>query len=248
MHGPEALLPSMMKYVASLLVVASFLVMEAASAKCSSASISDRFSDAGTVVLVSITDARDGPVPWPYRLQKGAIPGRLLTLRVVKSWKGSLHPDDIVYGWTQSPRTEDAYPITDIGTRIIVFGLAHEIMACNTAAPDHLNEVSEELDAIVKDHATPSSNSKACSVLKERIGVHDGVPPTALGKTWFCRIAKDPYGENPPDWWVIGLRSSRQCDGICSNPRGWFAVNRLTNEVREFDMGKHAVGGPIGKP
>jgi len=153
MHGPEPLLPSMMKYVASILVVASFLVVEAANAKCSSASISDHFSAADTVVLVSITHARDGPVPWPYRLQKGAIPGRLLTLRVVKSWKGSLHPDDVVSGWTQSPRTEDAYPITDIGTRIIVFGLAHEITACNTAAPDQLNEVSKELDAIVRDDA-----------------------------------------------------------------------------------------------
>ena len=243
-----ALLPSIMKYVASLLVVASFLVTEAASAKCSTASISDRFSEASTVVLVSITDARDGPVPWPYGLQKGALPGRLLTLRVVKSWKGSFHPNDLVYGWTQSPRTEDAYPITDIGTRIIVFGLGHEIRACNSAAPDHLNEVSEELDTIVRDQATPSSDSKACSVLKERIGVHDGVPPTALDKIWFCDIAQDPYEENPPDWWVIRLRSSRQCDGICNNLRGWFAVNRLTNEVREFDTDKQSVGDQIGQP
>jgi hypothetical protein len=253
MRGPEGLLPSIVKYVASLVVVASFVVTEAASAKCSSTSISDRFSEAGTVVLVSITDARDGPVPssWFVKGLGGSLPGRLLTLRIIRSWKGSLRPDDIVSGWTLAPRVEDAYPLTDEGTQIIVFfykGSRHEIMACNAAAPDHLNEVSEELDAIVRDHATPSSASKACSVLKERIGVHDGVPPTALGKTWFCRIAKDPYGENPPDWWVIGLRSSRQCDGICSNLRGWFAVNRLTNEVREFDMGRHAVGGPIGKP
>ena len=129
-----------------------------------------------------------------------------------------------------------------------MFGLAHEIRACNTAAPDHLNEVSEELDAIVRDHATPSSDSKACSVLMERLGAHDGVPPTTLDKTWFCDVAKDPYNENPVDWWVIGLRSSRQGDRIRSNLRGWFAVNRLTNEVREFDMDEHAVGGPIGKP
>jgi hypothetical protein len=124
------------KYVGSLLVAASLLVTEAASAKCSSAPISDRFSEAGNVVLVSITAARDGPVPWPYLLQKGAIPGRLLTLRVMKSWKGSkgsLQPDDIVYGWTQSPRSEDSYPVTDIGTHIIVFGLTHEIMLSASA-------------------------------------------------------------------------------------------------------------------
>jgi hypothetical protein len=236
------------RYIGYLLLTVGMLVAEVASAKCSTSPVSTRFSDAQTVVLVAIESSRDGPVPYPYGLAKGAIPGKLLTLRVVKSWKGSLHPDDIVYGWTQSLRSEDSYPITDIGARIIVFGLGHEIMACNTAAPDHLNEVGEELDAIVRDHATPSSASKACSVVKERIGIHDGVPPTASDKTWSCAIAKDPWGENPPDWWVIGLRSRRRGDGIRSNLRGWFAVNRLTNEVREFDMGEHTVGGPIGKP
>jgi len=45
------LLPSITKYVISLLVVASFLVTEAASAKCSSASISDRFSEASPTIL-----------------------------------------------------------------------------------------------------------------------------------------------------------------------------------------------------
>jgi hypothetical protein len=237
------------RYVGALLVVASILVAGVATAKCASISTREHFLTAKTVVLVSIVEAHDGPVPWPFGIQeKGTLPGRLLKLRVVRSWKGALRPDEVVDGWTLSPPGEDAYPITDIGARIIVFGLKHEIMACNTAAPDRLNEVSEELDAIVRDHATPSSRSKACSILKERIGVHDGVPPTALDKTWFCDFLEDPYGENPPDWWVIGLRSFRQCDGICSNLRGWFAVNRLTNEVRNFDVGEYTVGEPIGKP
>ena len=138
------------RLVASLLASASILAAGAAIAKCSSASTSDRFSEAGTVVLVEITGARDGPVPWPYGLSKGALPGRLLTVRVVKSWKGSLHPDDIIYGWTQARRTEDSYPYTDIGTQIIVFSYPREISACNTAPPDRLNEVSKELDAIVQ--------------------------------------------------------------------------------------------------
>ena len=246
MRSPQAQLPSKMKYFASLLVVASFLVPGAANAKCSVASISHWFSEAGNVVLVSITDVRDGPVPWPYGLQKGALPGKLLIFRVLKSWKGSLHPGDIVYGWTQAPGTEDAYPITDIGTHIIVYGLNHEIEACNTAPPAHQNEVSEELDAIVQDHATPSSASKACSFLKERISVHDGVPPDAVDKRWSCNVVKDypPYNQNPLDWWVIELRSSRQGH----NRRGWFAVNRLTNEVRAFDMHESNVGDPIDKP
>ena len=240
-----------MRYIGYLLLTVGMLVTAVANAKCSTASISTRFSEAQTVVLVAIESSRDGPVPYPYGLAKGAVPGKLLTVRVVRSWKGSVPPGDVVHAWTWSPRVEDAYTHTDVGSKILVFfdkGFPHDIWACNTAAPDHLNEASEELDAIVRDHATPSSESKACSLLKERIGVHDGVPPTALDKTWSCDIAKDPYGENPIDWWVIGLRYSRQGDRIRNNRRGWFAVNRLTNEVREFDMGEHAVGEPIGKP
>jgi hypothetical protein len=139
------------RLVASLLASASILAAGAAIAKCASVSISDRYSEAQTVVLVEITDARDGPVPWPYGLQKGALPGKLLKLRVLKSWKGPLHPDDIIFGWTQSRKIEDSYPRTDVGTQIIVFSVKaspHEIRACNAAPPDLTTEVSEVLDMI----------------------------------------------------------------------------------------------------
>jgi hypothetical protein len=90
-------------------------------------------------------------VPWPYGLSKGALTGKLLTLRVVKSWKGVLRPSDVVYGWTWSPRIEDAYTHTDVGAKILVFlpkEYPHDILSCNAAPPDRLNKTSEELDAI----------------------------------------------------------------------------------------------------
>jgi len=142
---------------ASLLVSASILVGGGAIAKCASISTSDRYAEADTVVLVEIADARDGAVPWPYGLQKGALPGRLLKLRVLKSWKGTLHPADIISAWTQSPNIEDSYSRTVVGTQIIVFygkGSPHEIRACNAAAPDRLSETSKELDAIVQGETT----------------------------------------------------------------------------------------------
>ena len=91
------------------------------------------------------------------------------------------------------------------------------------------------------------SGSQACLLLKKRMGTHYGVPPTALNKTWFCDITQDDDNSHP-HWWVIGLRSFRQCDGICSNLVGWFSVNRITGEVREWDVANYAVGAPIGKP
>jgi hypothetical protein len=92
-------------------------------------------------------------VPWPFGIQeKGSLPGRLLKLRVERSWKGALHAGDIIDGWTLSPRGEDAYPRTEVGTPIIVFfskRSPREIMSCNAAHPDHLDDVSRELDAFV---------------------------------------------------------------------------------------------------
>jgi hypothetical protein len=141
-----------MRYAAVLLVaiVASLLVTETAIAKCASISTGERFSEAETVVLVAITDAQDGPVPWPYHLQKGAIPGRLLTLRVLKAWKGSY---DTLSGWTLSPNIEHAYPLTDVGTQILVFyskQAPHEVFSCNSAPPGRIEKTAEELDAIIK--------------------------------------------------------------------------------------------------
>lgn len=81
----------------------------------------------------------------------------------------------------------------------------------------------------------------------KRMGTHDGVSPAKLENTWFCDIAADDYDDHP-EWWVIALRSFRKCDGICSNLRGWFAVNRTSGEVREWDMENFTVGGSIDKP
>ena len=143
-----------MKYVAYLVAAASILLTATAHAKCSWRTTRDRFLTAPTIVLVAIVEAHDGPVPWPYRLNKGALPGRLLTLRVVRSWKGALHPDDVIYSWGRGPKIEDAYPHTDVGTQILVFydeEERYEINSCNTADPNRLREVSEELDAIARD-------------------------------------------------------------------------------------------------
>lgn len=91
------------------------------------------------------------------------------------------------------------------------------------------------------------SGSQACSALMARMGSHDGVPTADLEKTWFCDIAADDYNDHP-EWWVIALRSFRQCDGICSNLRGWFAVNRKSGEVRDWDLEDDTVGELIDKP
>ena len=145
-----------MRHVASLFVAISILISGVATAKCSVMSTRDRFLEAETVVLVSITDVHDGPVPWPYGISKGSLPGKLLTLRVIKSWKGLPRSEDILHGWTLAPNIEHAYLHTDVGTQLIVFyrkDSPHEILSCNAADPGRLNEVSQELDAAANERA-----------------------------------------------------------------------------------------------
>jgi hypothetical protein len=143
------------RYLGYLLLAVGSLITAVANAKCASSSTRERFSEVETVVLVAIESARDGPVPFPYGLSKGTVPGKLLTLRVVKSWKGSFRPGDVVYGWTWSPRIEDAYRHTDVGAKILVFlGSPHVISSCNAAPPNRIKKTSDELDAIT--HKGPS--------------------------------------------------------------------------------------------
>jgi len=134
------------------------LFSEAAIAKCAYISTGARFSAAADVLLVSFVDVQDGLVPLPYGLEKGTtVPGRLLTLRVIKSWKGPLRPGAVVRGFTQGPRIEDSYPYTQVGTQIIFFsrsGPPYEIRSCNAANSDRVNEVAKELDAITKRGGT----------------------------------------------------------------------------------------------
>jgi hypothetical protein len=141
------------RYIGYLVLAAGIVVTSVANAKCASISTGERFLRAKTVVLVAIVSVRDGSVPDFYGLGVGPLPGKLLTLRVIKSWKGSLHAEDVISGWTFAPNVEHAYPNTDVGTKIIVFfsdASQHDVLCCNSSYPDRLGKTSEELNAIAR--------------------------------------------------------------------------------------------------
>lgn len=61
--------------------------------------------------------------------------------------------------------------------------------------------------------------------------------------TWFCEF--DSGLDDDPDLNIVALRSTRVCDGICSNLVGWYAVRKSSGEVYEYDMGELKVR-PMG--
>jgi len=154
--------------LASLLLLC-LLSSGAAYGRCATYSTAERLALSDTVVLVSIVEAREGAVPWPYRFQKGALPGMLFRLRVLRSWKGDFDPDNIIYGWTAGPHVEDTFYFTHVGQQTIVFypkGSAHELMSCFTVGAERIPEVSNELDKIV--NPAPSGVSPNNSLERTR--------------------------------------------------------------------------------
>jgi hypothetical protein len=86
------------------------------------------------------------------------------------------------------------------------------------------------------------SQRSACSVLKATVARRESLPitgPTGLG--WYCDFAK---GSNKGSY-VIALRSGRKCAGICSNLMGWYAINRGTGKVREWNIEGNRVGAAL---
>jgi hypothetical protein len=86
-------------------------------------------------------------------------------------------------------------------------------------------------------------------MLEKRIAKLYRLPETGLvgGPGWFCDFASD----GDKDWYLIALRSDRKVDGIlcnginCSNLVGWYAVNRRTGAIHDWDMGEYKVGAAL---
>jgi hypothetical protein len=88
----------------------------------------------------------------------------------------------------------------------------------------------------------PLTQSKACAVLKTRVSKVDGIPENGpIGVGWFCDFSR----LSDRQWFVVALRSNRQCEGICSNLMGWYAVNRGTGAVHQYDAADLRVGAKL---
>ncbi|WP_168045995.1 hypothetical protein [Brevundimonas alba] len=80
---------------------------------------------------------------------------------------------------------------------------------------------AEEACAAVKAHVV-SRNSRAASV----IAFCDHIPET----------------ESPRGYYVMALHSNRECEGICSTNMGWFAVQKSTGDVLDWDVAEWRPG------
>lgn len=54
--------------------------------------------------------------------------------------------------------------------------------------------------------------------------------------TSYCDVIPDDAEH--PELYVLALRSGRECDDICSDLMGWFAVKKATGRVYHWEVGE----------
>jgi hypothetical protein len=82
-------------------------------------------------------------------------------------------------------------------------------------------------------------------LLEKRIAKLESLPESGpVGTGWFCDFST--LGDK--QWYVIALRSNRQCEGICSNLMGWYAVGRRSGSIHGYDMAELKVGAEVKGP
>ena len=95
-------------------------------------------------------------------------------------------------------------------------------------------------DIAPRSHAqTPVTEEVACARVQKHVAARAGLPSEdPISSGWYCEFVS--YDQK--EWFVVALRSSRECESPCSNLMGWFAINRETEALHEFDVGEYRVG------
>src|SRR3954468_20621880 len=84
----------------------------------------------------------------------------------------------------------------------------------------------------------------ACTVLKARMArfYRSSMATINAAPTFGCHWDVLPDDGAVPGYFVIGLRSGRKCQGICSNLVGWYAVRKRDAQVREWNTADVKIG------
>ena len=93
------------------------------------------------------------------------------------------------------------------------------------------------------DASADDTPQAACAALMIRVAALGGLPesgPPGLG--WSCDTSRSQVD----GYYVIALRSRRPAP--YSNLMGWYAVERHTHAVYEYDVANMKIGLPLAQP
>lgn len=90
------------------------------------------------------------------------------------------------------------------------------------------------------DAAPVRTEKAACERVKTRVSAARHFPMSTIA---FCDMVGTV--DSPRGFYVLALHSNRRCEGICSTNMGWFAVEKRTGRVLEWDVAEDRLGQPI---
>ena len=88
------------------------------------------------------------------------------------------------------------------------------------------------------DSPPVNSEEAACTAVKARVAARDDFP---VSRVAFCDFSMDP----PVGFYVLALQSTRRCEGICSRNMGWFAIERSSGRVFEWNVAEWELGAKV---
>ena len=88
--------------------------------------------------------------------------------------------------------------------------------------------------------APVATANAACDQTKAFVLARGDFPVSAIA---FCDTVSPD--SSPKGYYVLALHSRRDCDGICSTNMGWFAVQKATGRVFEWDVAEQKLGPPF---
>lgn len=93
---------------------------------------------------------------------------------------------------------------------------------------------------VVQGDARVETPEAACTIVKARVSASRNFPTSIIAS---CDTI--PADASPKNLYVLALHSKRKCEGICSTNMGWFAVQKATGLVFEWDGAEGKQGLPI---
>ena len=90
------------------------------------------------------------------------------------------------------------------------------------------------------DAAPVRTANAACERVKTRVSAVEHFPVSVIA---FCDTTA--VADSPNGFYLLALHSNRKCDGICSTNMGWFAVEKRTGRVFEWDVAEMKLGKPV---
>jgi hypothetical protein len=91
-----------------------------------------------------------------------------------------------------------------------------------------------------KDDVGVKTAEAACDAVKARVSASRHFPTSIIA---FCDTISER--DSPKNLYVLALHSKRECDGICSTNMGWFAVQKTTGRVFEWNVAEWKLGSLV---